>query len=422
MKPIIKPFRGKIGVAVSGGMDSMCLLDVMRKTQKNIVVINIEHGIRGEESVSDSLFVSSYCKLIGVPCLQYSVDTLNQLQPGESVELTARRLRYEVFDRLLAEKTVDAVALAHHAEDNAETILMRIFRGTGVRGLIGMGERYGYIRPLLGVPHKEIEKYVEEHGIPFVTDSTNLTDDCTRNYIRHEIMPRIKVLYPNVIDAFVRLSENAKETDSYLLSCAPDSRKTSYGYIIKDCFEYPKIIQKYAVRKFFESIGIFQDIEKTHYDSVIELGKKTNNTITGFPFGYRVLKMNADLCISSQHFYPYEKKYEENGTYEYAGYSYRFERGDGLVKGCTLNPDAVPAGCVVRTRLDGDTFRRVHGKNKLLSDFLNEKKLNAFQKEKILVLAQGSTVYAVLGIETAESVKVAENGVFLIVKKEEICP
>ena len=218
MKLTVKPYKGKLGVAVSGGMDSMVLLDLCRKVQKKLVVINIEHGIRGQESISDSDFVQSYCRLCGVEYMRFSFNTLEEMKPGESVELAARRLRYDVFYRLLAEKTVDAIALAHHADDNAETLLMRIFRGTGIHGLIGMGERKGFVRPLLGVPHKDIEAYATEHRIPYVTDSTNLVDDCTRNYIRHEIMPKILALYPGAVEAFTRLSENAKEADEYIFS------------------------------------------------------------------------------------------------------------------------------------------------------------------------------------------------------------
>ncbi len=417
----MKPFKGKLGVAVSGGMDSMVLLDLCRKVQKKMVVINIEHGIRGEESISDSDFVETYCRLCGIECLRFSVDTLGDIQTGESVELAARRLRYGVFYKLLDEKKVDAIALAHHADDNAETILMRIFRGTGIRGLIGMGDREGFIRPLLGVPHKDIEAYATENRIPYVTDSTNLVDDCTRNYIRHEIMPKITALYPGAIEAFTRLSENAKEADEYIYSQSPSAVKTSYGYKIKDCFRYPDIIQKYAIRKFFEKLGIYQDIEKVHYDALTALKDKLNNTIVGLPFGYRALRMDLDLCFTVKEVEPFlDTPFIEDDTYFFEGEKYTFVRGTELKRGVTLDPTKLPADTVVRTRRDGDTFRRVNGKNKLLGDFLNEKKLTAFEKEKLLVLASGSTVLAILGLETAEAVKAEPGGSIIHVVKEKL--
>ncbi len=410
MKPTIKPYAGKLGVAVSGGMDSMVLFHLLRAVQKDLVVINIEHGIRGEESLSDSEFVSTYCALCGVECMRFSVDTLHNMKQGESVELAARRLRYEVFDRLLAEKKVDAIALAHHADDNAETILMRIFRGTGIRGLVGMGERKGYIRPLIGTPHKAIEEYAEKYGVPYVTDSTNLTDECTRNYIRHEILPRIKVAYPSVTEAFTRLSDNAAEVDEYLSSCAPDAEKTDFGYVVKSCFDRPKILQKYALKRFFESIGVFQDVEKSHYDAVTGLDKKPNNTVTGLPFGYRMLRLGKDLYLTDENAETFEKtSFSPDRAYVFCGKKYTFETGEGVKKGATICAEKIPENAVVRQRKDGDVFCRVNGKNKLLSDFLNEKKLTAFEKERLLVLASDSVVLAVLGIETADLVK-AETG------------
>lgn len=419
MKLSVNPYKGKLGVAVSGGMDSMVLFDLCRKVQKKLVVINIEHGIRGEESVSDSDFVESYCRLCGVECLRFSVNTLQNLRPGESVELAARRLRYDVFNKLLADKTVDAIALAHHADDNAETMLMRIFRGTGIHGLIGMGDRKGFVRPLLGVSHKEIENYAEKNRIPYVTDSTNLVDDCTRNYIRHEIMPKIAALYPGVIDAFIRLSENAKEADDYILSNTPAAQKTSYGYKIKDCFGYPEIIQKYAIKILFEKIGFYQDIEKKNLDAVVSLYDKPNNTVVGLPFGCRALKMNGDLCICLQEPEPFlEQAYNERLAFSYEGARYSFARGSEMKRGITLDPTKIPEGSVIRARRDGDTFRRVNGKNKLLGDFLNEKKFNVFEKERMPVLADGNVVLAILGVETAEAVKAEPNGPFLHVIKE----
>ncbi len=419
MKLSVKPYKGKLGVAVSGGMDSMVLLDLCRKVQKKLVVINIEHGIRGAESVSDSDFVESYCRLCGLECLRYSVSTLENIRPGESIELAARRLRYDVFYKLLADKTVDAIALAHHADDNAETMLMRIFRGTGIHGLVGMGERKGFVRPLIGIPHKEIECYATEHRIPYVTDSTNLVDDCTRNYIRHEIIPKVLLLYPGAIEAFSRLAENAKEADDYISSCAPTAVKTSYGYKIKDCFGYPEIIQKYAIKKFFEKIGIYQDIEKKHLDSMSALINKPNNTVIGLPFGCRAVRMEKDLCFSVKEPGEFmQVPFSENENYSFEGDRYTFVRATELKRGITLDPDKVPYGAVIRTRRDGDTFRRVNGKNKQLGDFLNEKKLTAFEKEKLLVLASGNVVLAILGLETAEAVKAEEGGPFLHIIKE----
>ena len=124
----------KVGIAVSGGIDSMTLLDLLRQ-ECDFVVLHVEHGIRGEASLGDAAFVEAYCKRNGYEFRCFHVDApAYAAERGVSLEVAARELRYGVFDRLLAGGEVDVVALAHHADDNAETVLMRFLRGTGTKG------------------------------------------------------------------------------------------------------------------------------------------------------------------------------------------------------------------------------------------------------------------------------------------------
>ena len=129
----------KICVALSGGRDSVALLDILREAGYDVSAVNVEHGIRGEESVSDSRFVSELCASMDVPLFAYSVDAPSfSAQNGYTLEQGARILRYGIFDELLNEKKCDYIALAHHLDDQVETVLMRILRGTGIKGLTGM--------------------------------------------------------------------------------------------------------------------------------------------------------------------------------------------------------------------------------------------------------------------------------------------
>ena len=130
---------------MSGGVDSMVMLDLLLKEKKDVVVVNVEHGIRGDASVEDSRFVAEYCRARGVDCLAYKVDAPAYARENNvSLELAARTLRYGIFDKLLEDKVVDEINLAHHLNDQVETMLMRIFRGTGIRGLRGIVDRAGY--------------------------------------------------------------------------------------------------------------------------------------------------------------------------------------------------------------------------------------------------------------------------------------
>ena len=222
----------KIGIAVSGGVDSMVLLDLMSKQSKNIVILNVEHGIRGEISRRDTLFVKKYADNLGISGIFKSVDAISYAKEKNiSIELAARELRYQFFDSLIQSGVVDEIALAHHLDDQAETILMRIFRGTGVRGLRGIVDRLGYIHPLISITKADILEYALRNKIPFVDDHTNLESDYTRNYIRNEIMPLVKEKYNDVLSSFDVLSKNAIEIEDYLLKQIVEYKNLMMIYI-----------------------------------------------------------------------------------------------------------------------------------------------------------------------------------------------
>ena len=419
----LQKIDGKIGVAVSGGMDSMALLNAYLAINQDIAVINIEHGIRGESSLRDSDFVRDFCKKHNIELLQFFVDVPNSLHAGESIETGARRIRYEIFDKLIFDGKVQKIALAHHADDNAETILMRVFRGTGIHGLSGIQERENYLRPLLKYSRNDIVEYVTKNNIPFVTDETNLTSDYTRNYIRNEIMPLVKTKYPSVIESITRLADNAKEVDEYLSSLVLPVENTEDGYIIKNLFGVPNIVQKYTIMDIVKKLGHLQDFETRHILSVLELKDKPNNTVINLPFNMLALKVNNDLIIEYANNEIFEETvFDINSSYVYGGYRYSFCKGNSIKVGSTFALDYLPQGAVIRTRKDGDVFKRVNGKTKLLSDFLNDKKLTKIQKDKLLVIAKDNTVFAILGLETADSVKVQnlEKNIIIHIQRERI--
>ena len=410
MELTVEKYEGKIGVAVSGGIDSMCLLHAYCSVNQDLTVINVEHGIRGENSLRDTDFVRAYCKLNNIPFLTRSVNAVSSAKPGESTETCARRLRYEFFDELLSSGTVKKIALAHHADDNAETVLMRIFRGTGLRGLAGIGNRSDYIRPLITYTRKQIEEYAEFHSVPFVTDETNLSSDYTRNYIRNELMPVITAKFGDVPKAITRLSECAKEADEYLTSVCPKFERKSDGLHIKNFFGYPIILQKYAIMNAIRELGYLQDFENRHVESVCELKSKPNNTVINLPFNLVCVKYNDGVIVAKNNgsgFCPLP--FSEDGVYSFSGICYYVKKGEGMIKGATLDGDKLPNGCVVRTRRDGDVFKRVNGKTKLLSDYLNGEKLSRIEKDSVLVLAKGNRIYAVFGLDTADEVKITEE-------------
>lgn len=413
----------KIGLAVSGGKDSMAMLYCYHSVGQDMLVINIEHGIRGESSLSDSAFVKQYCKRNNIEFLGFSIDAISQAkEQGESIETAARNLRYQIFERLLIEKKVELIALAHHADDNAETVLMRIFRGTGIKGLRGIIDRENYIHPMLKYTRAEIENYVSENNIPYVNDETNEESEYTRNFIRLQLMPIIKSRYPEVVSSIARLSENAQETEEYLLSCVNNAiSATEEQCVIKGFFDMERLLAKCAAREGFYRLKIMQDIEARHIESILELKNKPNNTSIDMPYKVRAIRHGQNLIIAKNiEEEKYSQVFDINIEYAYKNQIFRFVRGKKLVKGISFDLDKVPFGAVVRKWSSGDIFKSVNGRTKLLSDYLNGKKMSLLEKENVLVLAKEETILAVMGYDTSDLIKIEQNtkNIILIIKEQ----
>lgn len=188
-------------VAISGGADSVALLHVLVRSGYECVAAHCNFHLRGEESDSDEAFVRSFCGTLGVPLHVAQFDTKAYAsQKHISIEMAARDLRYDWFFALLDELKIPVVAVAHHADDAAETFFLNLTRGTGVRGLAGMKSVQGrVVRPLLSVSRHEIELYCKANGLDYVTDCTNNSDDYARNRIRHHVIPEFKKLNPSFL-------------------------------------------------------------------------------------------------------------------------------------------------------------------------------------------------------------------------------
>ena len=214
----------KVAVGVSGGADSMCLLSLLLSCGAELGItltaVHVNHGIRGEEADRDEAFVADWCRENGVPCVvrRAEIPALAAAS-GESAELCARRVRYEIFGSLGADK----IATAHTGSDSVETMLMNLSRGAGLRGLCGIPPVRGHIvRPLIAFTREETERYCEEHGVPYVTDSTNLTDDYTRNRFRHRIVAEWEALNPAFTANALRCMTLLRQDDDFLRRLAAE--------------------------------------------------------------------------------------------------------------------------------------------------------------------------------------------------------
>ena len=209
---MLPPPGGRILCAVSGGRDSMCLLHYLwtlgRRENFSVAAVHMNHGQR-ETAQRDVLFVQNFCRERGIPCVTEQVSVPEKAKEwGVGIEEAGRRLRYETFRRAAELTCADRIATAHHAADQAETVLLNLLRGTGPEGLAGIPPVRGeIIRPLLETSRQEIEAYLERHGIDHVEDETNGDRSLTRNRLRLDIMPLLRELYPGAEGSICRTAE-----------------------------------------------------------------------------------------------------------------------------------------------------------------------------------------------------------------------
>ncbi len=403
----------KIGVALSGGRDSVALAYALKKGGYDVIAINVEHGIRGENSLKDSAFVRDFCVLYDIPLYQESVDSLSFASDnGYTVEQAARILRYKVFENAIQEGVCDVVALAHHRDDQAETIFMRIIRGTGVNGLCGMrAVRGSYIRPLLECPREDIDEYVAQNGIKYVDDETNFCTDYTRNYLRAELA-ELKKRFPSVCRNFARLSQNAAEEEDFVNSFIPDVEVVGGEVLLNICDLKDEFVAKRLIVKAVNELGVTQDIESRHFPIVLALADAQNGKMIELTHGICVHKdgnslvftKNESLSEKSQTVFEV-REFDDFGVS--AQRSNREEYGQQKGTGALfIDGDKVPQNAVLRYRKEGDFIEKFGGGTKSLGDFLTDRKVPLRKRDTLALLALGDEVLAIFGVEISKKVAI----------------
>lgn len=286
---LIEP-NDKIICGVSGGPDSICMLDILRQMQKKLnftlIVCHVNHLIR-EEAILDEKYVEAYCKKNELKYYIKRIDVKKYANnKKQGTEEAGRNVRYDFFEEVLKKEKANKIAIAHNKNDKIETIFMNILRGSGISGLKGIEpiRENKYIRPLIEIERKDIENYCKENHLEPRIDKTNFKNDYTRNKIRNIVLPYIKKEFnPNIIETINRLSIVISEEDEYLKKQTIDIFKKikmqeNNGKIVLNLKEFNKqdrVIKKrmlfYAIEK---TVGNIQNIEKVNIDDVIQLCEK----------------------------------------------------------------------------------------------------------------------------------------------------
>ena len=451
-------FGDNVVVGLSGGPDSVCLFHALSALREELGIVrlcavHINHGLRGEEALRDEAYSERLAKRLGAEFRVFRYDIAGDAKrQGVSSETAGRRARYEAFEQVCREIGAEKTAVAHNKDDQAETILMRILRGTGTHGLSGIEyvreAEYGrIIRPILDLSREEIELYCGEHGLEPMRDSTNEEPVYTRNKIRLELLPYLREKYnPSVSGALVRLGRSAGEDDDYLQAAAGkimDKRwnQKENSLDAKTLRDLHPAVMKRVISQSAARAGADSDLGETHIRAVQSLivnhmeGKEadlTHGNFVRFSYGKLWFMKRGDSAgsarrgrgasVGERHPDSEDEALEEaafpvdelagNGRADvlFAGRRIRIRlilssETERSADGVSLRLDWEKLreydGLVFRYRRPGDKIRpRGMKGRKKLQDFMVDRKIPRHLRDSLLLLASGNTILSA-GAEAA---------------------
>lgn len=434
-------------VGVSGGTDSVCLLHVLRQLAKDrsysITAVHVNHMLRGNEADGDESFVSGLCKEWDIPIRVFKEDVKAlSKKKGISIEDAGRLVRYNSFQRVLIEADASHIVVAHHAQDQAETIFLNLLRGSGIDGLCGMEQILGHvIRPFLTTGKNEIYDYIDRNKLRYRTDSSNLDNSYARNTVRNSIFPYVKKETGiSIVPQILRASQLLKADKDYLNQMALGhfgSIKISEEHEIiilnrKAFSDLHPAMSGRVLRIAWERItGSIKGFEAKHAEVVLEIARrKTSGKSTDMPGGVKVKTDYNHLIISKKaenvvlpfnvnlHI-PCEEKsvndkfviaamvYSKDEYIEAFG-SIAKKEEKSLVQ--LFDYNKINEGINIRSRLPGDVFFPFGspGKKKL-KDFFIDKRISRTKRDEIPLLTCGRKIIWIIGMRTAEDYKINEN-------------
>lgn len=425
-------------VALSGGADSVCLLDALCQMRKELGVTvgaaHLNHMIRGREADRDEAYAAEVCTKLGVPFYAERVDVPElSKKDGISEEAAGRKARYDFFKRLCSAHGYTKIATAHNRNDKAETVIMRILRGTGIDGLTAIKYKRedGVIRPLLDVVRCDIEKYCEENNLLYCTDSTNSDTEYTRNRVREKLIPFLEENFnPSIIDTLCTLSDNAAEDSDFINGYAtrlynrinspmPKRKPTVLDIeslkMLDECI-FNRIIRITAN----DVMGDNYNLERVHIESVRSLlDKKTGASVclpenlkVSVKYGWLEFKEADGADSDSAEFsYPVEISVSESlesmgMTFEITDAKKKIRKNQMIIDYDMIEDKEI----TVRNRRAGDRMVFFKdGRTRRIKDYLIDKKIPREERNRIPLLCADNKIIAIIGDRVAETYKIKEN-------------
>lgn len=436
-------------VALSGGPDSICLLHALYSLKEKygikLYAAHVNHMLRGEDSESDERTCRVYCEDLGIEFHSRRCDIEKlSLERGISTEMAGREVRYEFFEEVMKIHGAKKIAIAHNMNDQAETILMRLMRGTGIEGLVGIKPVRDeiFIRPIIKVKRQEIEDYCKENNLPARIDKTNLEPIYSRNKVRLELIPYIEENFnSDIISALSRMGDLIKQDEEYIQENAWKVFQ-KYCYIreekviiYKDVFSYhSSIISRVLRRAILEFKGDINNLQSIHIDNIVKVqqgdtGKKTelpgdlivtneyknlvltkkkllkgkNDFMVQLDFGKNYIS-SLGICINID-------RIKEKDLNLISGINKKYFAVDG-VKRITL-----------RNRQEGDRFSPLGMKgSKKLKDIFIDLKIPREKRDTIPLLCFDDDISWIMGYKISEKYKVnnkANNIIEVSVERQE---
>lgn len=437
---MVRPGEG-IVAAVSGGADSVCLLLILRELSAQIgfrlAAFHLNHCLRGAEADRDEQFVKELCERLHIPLVAVRADVAGYAREnGLSEEEAGRELRYRYLEQTAEQYSCEKIATAHHRADQAETVLMNLFRGSGLKGLGGIRPVRGrIIRPLLCLEREEIEAYLLKCGVSWCEDSTNRELEYARNRVRNVLMPWLK---ENINDRagehILKTAELAAQADEYFENLAERilEQTVSAGggpvsggakasdnqkiFVRTELFDsQPGIVQTYLARAMIRrAAGREKDISARHIEAVCALAGPGKGVSADLPYGLRAVRGYDTITVGKR---PETAEMETENKPEFPDFSVE-TREFPWKKGMEIpqkrytkwfDYDRIKDALSLRHRESGDYFQIEGGKTKLLKRYFIDEKIPSKLRDEIWLLTEGNHVLWAIGYRISEYYKISET-------------